>query len=134
MREPMLYLDPVAPDIDKLISKLQVLCERHHLNPLFIPFAIAMDEIVSNIVSYGLHIDLIGLRLRCVDGGIEAEIIDDGMPFNPVQRPDPDIHASVADRDVGGLGIFIVRNLMDSMRYQRQGTINRLRLFKRAPA
>lgn len=48
------------------------------------------------------------------------EVEDNGRPFNPLEAPTPDVNMSVADRPVGGLGIYLVRRVMDGLEYRRQ--------------
>ena len=62
-----------------------------------------------------------------------AEIIDEGEAFNPLERESPDISQGLDDRPVGGLGIHIVKQLMDDVSYQRQDGRNHLRFAKRLP-
>ncbi len=53
---------------------------------------------------------------------------DDGMPFNPLARQAPDTNVALADREIGGLGIHLVRNMFDEVHYERRGSWNVLRL------
>ncbi|MEO3386231.1 ATP-binding protein [Mesorhizobium sp. CAU 1741] len=99
---------------------------------------VALDEIVSNIAKYA-HTDdklhLIDVRLSIVRERVVTEIEDDGVAFDPLQSAEPDLDISVEDRQIGGLGIHLVKNLMDDVAYRRDGTRNRLTLTKnRAPA
>ena len=55
---------------------------------------------------------------------------DDGPEFDPTRLPDPDITAGLSARPVGGLGVFLVRQMMDEVRYERVGESNRLRMTK----
>jgi serine/threonine-protein kinase RsbW len=57
-------------------------------------------------------------------------IEDDGIPFNPLEKKDPEIPAELIDVKIGGLGINIVRKLMDDIRYERKQDKNRLMLKK----
>ena len=56
---------------------------------------------------------------------------DWGVPYNPLEKPDPDITLSAEERNVGGLGIFIVKKTMDSMTYKREYKKNILRIEKK---
>ena len=56
---------------------------------------------------------------------------DDGAPFDPLQAPEPDTSRPVEERPVGGLGILIVRRLMDEITYHRAGGRNRLTMRKK---
>ena len=64
------------------------------------------------------------------DGTLSMEIADNGIAFDPLQLPAPDLHAEIDDRPIGGLGIFLVRELMDSVTYRRDGDWNRLMVTK----
>ena len=56
--------------------------------------------------------------------------VDRGMPFNPLDNKDPDTSLSAEERQIGGLGIFLVKKTMDEMRYERRGDENVLRITK----
>jgi len=64
------------------------------------------------------------------DEGI-LELVDNGPAYNPLERKDPDITLPVEQRPIGGLGIYLIKNLMDSCRYERLDGCNRLTLRKR---
>ena len=86
--------------------------------------AIVMDEIVSNIVrcsgATGFSIGLSNL-----EDGMEMVFTDDGVPFDPTSdsKP-PDITAGIDDRDIGGLGIFMVKKMSKSVKYVREANKN----------
>ncbi len=61
-------------------------------------------------------------------------IEDDGPRFDPLSLPPPDVTASLDERPIGGLGLFLVRQLMDAVSYDRVGARNRLRMTKRVGA
>ncbi len=94
---------------------------------------LALEETVTNIIKYAYNDDtehtiLIHISLSC--GILTAEIEDDGKPFNPLNSPKPDINKPIEDRTIGGLGIHIVRNLMDKIEYRRDRNKNFLILRK----
>lgn len=94
---------------------------------------LALEEVVVNAISYGSdgqHGHRILLNLSQQDHTLSVEIIDNGIPFDPLQKPPPDFESSLEDRPVGGLGVYLVRQMMDSVTYQRDGEWNRLRLTK----
>lgn len=64
---------------------------------------------------------------------IEVRICDRAQPFHPEDAPEPDLNAAAPDRRVGGLGWFLIRQLMDSMAYHSEGGENCLTLVKRLP-
>ncbi|MCJ2177489.1 ATP-binding protein [Novosphingobium album (ex Hu et al. 2023)] len=95
-------------------------------------FMIAFDELVSNILNHG-SAATISARIFLKESEVAAELIDDGDAFDPLSLPDPDTSLSVEDRPIGGLGVHIVRSLMDHVDYSREGNCNRLRFAKNYP-
>lgn len=93
---------------------------------------IAFDEIVSNVLDHGgdSGVPAIEVALAVADGAINVEISDDGRPFDPLSAPPPNTTLPVEDRPIGGLGIHLVRELMDEVSYRREGKRNRLRFSK----
>ena len=86
--------------------------------------AVIIDEIASNIVRCsGATSFTVEVR-----GDRELTISDDGKPFNPLELARPDVNAPLEDRKVGGLGVFIVRELSESVAYERHGGRNVLTL------
>lgn len=89
---------------------------------------IAFDEIVSNIVNYGGG--SIDISISIADGVLRATVSDDGPPFDPLGRPAPDTDADIDDRAVGGLGIHLIREMMDDVAYAYENGRNRLTFRK----
>jgi anti-sigma regulatory factor (Ser/Thr protein kinase) len=93
---------------------------------------VAAEEVLVNICSYA-YPDTAGMvTIRCCrpdDTCLAVEIIDKGAPFNPLQAPDPDLDLSLEERPVGGLGIFMARQLTDEIRYDRKDGCNILTLM-----
>ncbi len=93
---------------------------------------IAADEIFTNIRSYSG-----ATKIRCVfswQGSVATLIFtDDGIPYDPLSNKEPDTSASAQSRAVGGLGIFLVRRLMDNVSYQYQNGLNTLTLELKVP-
>jgi serine/threonine-protein kinase RsbW len=98
---------------------------------------LALDEIVSNIIRHGS-----GSKGSCrisVDvtfdrGWLSIEVVDDGRPFDPVAAAMRKARGSVLNRPSGGLGIRLVKGLMDKMEYSRRGGQNRLRMKRGGPS
>lgn len=99
------------------------------------PFHVAIDEILSNIVKYGLSEEgaegRFEIRLRLEPEALEMVLLDDAAPFNPLEAEPRDTALVAEDRDIGGLGIEIVRRLMDTIEYERVGQQNVLMLRRR---
>ena len=90
---------------------------------------LVLDELLTNIIRYGLPVDEenhIHVRLELHQEHLDILIEDDGIEFNPLQAPEPDLDMPLEQRPIGGLGIFIVRKLASHMHYEREGTTNRL--------
>jgi sigma-B regulation protein RsbU (phosphoserine phosphatase) len=83
---------------------------------------LALEEILTNIISYGYTDNReheIRVRLDMQPGAVRIEVEDEGQPFNPLEAPEADTTKHLEDRAVGGLGIHLVRKLMDRLEYQR---------------
>lgn len=92
-----------------------------------------LDELLSNVISYAYDDDrehTIHIRISIAESGLTLRITDDGRAFNPFEQSDPDTSLSVEDRPIGGLGVHLVKNVMDSASYERQGTTNLVTLTK----
>jgi serine/threonine-protein kinase RsbW len=98
---------------------------------------VALDEMFSNAVRHGYaaagRAGEIELRFGLADGAVELLMLDEAPPFDPLVVREPDTEAGLEERQVGGLGIFLVRRLMDAVEYERSEGKNRLRLVKRLP-
>lgn len=97
------------------------------------PFQVALDEVISNIVRHGKAGAPIQIALRLTGDALEMEISDEAAPFNPLDAPPPDTASPLEGRKVGGLGISLVRQLMDVVEYDRTTGRNRLVLRRRVP-
>ena len=91
---------------------------------------LVLDELVTNSVSYGLpKVAEPELRLRlAVDrDAVVARLEDNGPAFNPFEEaPEPDTSRELEERAIGGLGVFLVKQLADSSAYERVGGWNRI--------
>ena len=94
---------------------------------------ICLDELFTNIVSYGFADDqehIIRFTINLDNKVLIFEIEDDGVAFNPLKKKDPEVPADLMDARIGGLGIHIVRKLMDDIHYQRKRGWNSLTVKK----
>ena len=90
---------------------------------------LAIEEMVTNILKYGYDdtaVHEILLRLEIHPGALRLVIEDDGHEFNPVAAPEPNVNEPVEQRIPGGLGIHLVRKLVEQMDYERCDGRNRL--------
>jgi len=95
---------------------------------------LALDELVTNVVLYGFE-DATGkqvaVRIATKEGELVASVLDEGKPFDPLVVKSPDLNAPLEQRELGGLGIHLVRSLMDSVSYSRDADKNVLTIRKR---
>ena len=94
---------------------------------------IAAEEIFINIASYSYPGGEGEVRVRLTAGPdiFEAEFRDGGTPYDPLARPDPDTSLPVEEREIGGLGIFIVKKLTDHAEYRYENSENILLIRKK---
>ena len=89
--------------------------------------SIAVDEIYSNIINYsGAELATISYEIK--DGRLYMTFTDDGIPYNPLEAEEPDITLSAEERKIGGLGIFMVKKMTESMEYTYEDEKNILSL------
>jgi serine/threonine-protein kinase RsbW len=98
---------------------------------------ICLDELFTNIVSYGFGDNLEHIVKFTLNGDSQFVIInieDDGIPFNPLEKIDSDFPENVECAKIGGLGILIIRKLMDNVSYERRQGKNMLTMKKNIQA
>lgn len=121
-------------EIPRLIGEVRRHAEQHGVpQPIFDMLDIALDEVLSNCVNYGFRdsaLHEIIVEVEVEPGRLTIEIRDDGVPFDPLGVPEPDLEASLEDRQIGGLGMHFVRTLLDDVTYRRSRGWNVLRLTK----
>ena len=95
---------------------------------------VAVEEIFVNIANYAYAPDT-GDAVISVETDTEKKQVlitfkDSGVPYNPLEKEDPDVTLSADERGIGGLGIFMVKKSMDDMRYERKDGCNVLTIVK----
>lgn len=96
---------------------------------------LALDELLTNTISYGYpeggeHEILVSLVLKG-ERELRLEIRDDGKAFNPLEMGEPDTSQDIDERPIGGLGIHLVRQMMDEIEYRREAKQNILVMKKK---
>ena len=121
-------------ELDTLGQSLQQFGEELGLsNKVLFQICLAMEEIVSNIISYGYTDDAvhwIKIAILHEQGILIIRLEDDGIPFDPLWAQEPDCECPVEERKVGNLGIHLCKKVMDDMIYERCGNKNILTLKK----
>jgi sigma-B regulation protein RsbU (phosphoserine phosphatase) len=123
------------PEIPNLAHHVREFGERNNLSERIIhDMNLALEELIANIISYAYEDSMghdITITMNLTDKDLILEVKDDGKPFNPLQAPEPDIEKPLEERKVGGLGIFLIRNLMDTLDYKREEGYNILVIKKK---
>lgn len=95
---------------------------------------LAVEEAVANVMNYAYPKDTVGevrVDASVADGLLTITITDSGTPFDPTQKEDPDINLPAEERPIGGLGILLVKQIMDTVTYQHAEGKNILTLVKK---
>jgi anti-sigma regulatory factor (Ser/Thr protein kinase) len=105
-------------------------------NDLLFRVHLVLEELVLNIIDYGFDDGKDEHDLEVVlvsdDDALTIEITDDGIPFDPLtDAKKPDVDAPLEDRPIGGLGVHLVRTMMDEVTYEREDGKNHLTLVAR---
>ena len=122
-------------ELDKLCQNLEAFGEKFGLSKkLIFEINLALDELFTNIISYGFQDDkehIVKVTLIPENDQLCLCIEDDGKPFNPIEFETPDVSCSVEECKIGGLGIHIMKKLMDEVCYERCDDKNILNLKKK---
>ena len=91
---------------------------------------LAVEEALVNIFNYAYPDGPGEVEVNCKadQDHFLIEIIDSGIPFDMTSLPDPDLTANVEDREIGGLGIYLIKKMVDEVKYGREGGRNILSL------
>jgi sigma-B regulation protein RsbU (phosphoserine phosphatase) len=111
-------------EIERINTEFTTFAEQHDL-PAGIDqkVCIVFDDLLNNIISYGFSDDeehQININISLTPEQLVITVADDGTPFNPFDRVGPDTSLSLEERDIGGLGVLLVTELMDQCSYQRR--------------
>ena len=125
-------------ELDTLCQKLKS-CGAEMALPQKCLFEInlGLDELFTNIISYGFEDDLehqIKFSLAKEKETLVVEVEDDGKPFNPLEAACPELSDDIDSVDIGGLGIHLIKKMMDEIDYQRVRGKNKLVLKKNVTA
>jgi sigma-B regulation protein RsbU (phosphoserine phosphatase) len=103
------------------------------LDDLRRPMNLVFDELLNNVISYAYEDDeehAIEILVELSSDRLAVTVTDDGIPFNPFQGGPPDTSLSIEERQIGGLGIHLVQNVMDEFNYNRRTDKNVVILAK----
>ena len=130
-----LELRPDVSELARLASAFAAFAADHAVPADVVnALQLSLEEVVTNVIVHGYQKTgnkMVHVRLTAGPGELIAEVEDDAPAFDPLARAVPDLDAPLEERPIGGLGIHLVKNLMDNVAYQRDGNRNRLTLTKR---
>lgn len=132
--DKVLVLKNNLSEIHKIEAVIGEFAEEHGLSKeVMFDLNLAIEEAVVNIISYA-HDDNkehnIAVNIAMEEGQLAAKILDDGQPFNPLDKPMPDIEKPIEDRLNSGMGVLLIRELMDNVTHTRVNDKNLLILRK----
>jgi sigma-B regulation protein RsbU (phosphoserine phosphatase) len=133
-KKQLLSIKNRLEDIQIVIDNFEEFAQLAKLEqPFVLKMSIVLDELLANVVRYAFeddHDHLIYLEFVVTDSSFYMTLEDDGVPFDPFNQPPPDTGKGLEERDIGGLGIHIVKSLMDSYSYERLENNNVVKLEK----
>ena len=121
-------LDEVLAFVDGILEELDCPMKTQ------LQMDVAVEELYVNIAHYAYapEIGPAEMRVEVEDGPTLAiTFIDHGIPYDPVAKPDPDVTLSAEERQIGGLGIYMVKKSVDDMTYRREDDSNVLTIRKK---
>ena len=130
-----LNMEAQLDEIERIHAAVNILSKAENWPPeLLFQIQLVLEEIGTNIIKYGKDGEIeteIQITLTSESKSLTMEIEDSGKPFDPLaDAPAPDLDSEVQDRPIGGLGVYLVRELMDEASYRREDGKNKLTLIK----
>jgi sigma-B regulation protein RsbU (phosphoserine phosphatase) len=122
-------------EIPKLQRFMQAVSEHADLDhALSLNLNLALEEAVSNVLLYAYPDAAdkkVDIKAVVLEDRVDFTVSDSGVPFDPTAKADPDLSADLKDRPIGGLGIFLVKRIMDAVSYRREDGKNILSMTKK---
>jgi len=120
-------LAEVADFVDNLVDEWQLPVN------FTVSLNLVLEEVVTNIIFYAFADDkehFIDIKIEKTKGLLQITICDDGREYDPTQKDDPDLTVPIEERSIGGLGILLIKKIMDHVEYRRTDNRNILFLTK----
>lgn len=131
-------LDGSVTELERLAAGVAGFCQLYGFDEsVEFDLNLVLEELFTNTVRHGGLRDqpnAARIRMRAAGQDVEVEYRDRGVAFNPLEAPEPDIHAPLSERRPGGLGIHLVRQIMQDVRYRRADGENELTMVRRMEA
>ena len=121
-------------DLNVLVAKLEQFFEENNTSSISMPMTLILEELYTNTITHGASDGrdvFIEVNLSIDKDELIMIYEDNGIPFNVLELPDPDLTASIENREVGGLGVHYVKTLTDSVEYEYVEKHNVLKMKKK---
>jgi anti-sigma regulatory factor (Ser/Thr protein kinase) len=121
-------------DLNALIYKLEFFFKENNISSILMPTTLILEELFTNTITHGVADGrevFIQVNLNIKKYELIMTYKDNGIPFNVLELPDPDLTSSIENREVGGLGVHYVKTLSDSVEYEYTEKNNVLQIKKR---
>ena len=131
--EKEIIVDSKLENIDTLTQFVESALEPYNPSPkAMMQISVAIDELFSNVVRYSGSSNM-KLILNVNEDVLTATLtfIDEGVEYDPLAKKDPNVKLPAEEREIGGLGIFLVKKTMDGVEYKRDGQQNILKVVKK---
>ena len=129
----IIRFEPIAGKCGMILEQLMASPDMPSDEGLLFKIRLSLEEVVENVVNYAYASGLGWMEAGTERNGdtLTVTLRDGGKPFNPLEKPDPDITLSAEERQIGGLGIFLCKQMMDSVSYRYEDGCNILTLTKK---
>jgi len=121
-------------DLTMLVTKLEKFFEENNISSISMPMTLILEELYTNTITHGASDGrdiFIEVNLGIDKNELVMTYKDNGIPFNVLELPGPDLTASIENREVGGLGVYYVKTLTDSVEYEYLEKQNVLKMKKK---
>ncbi len=128
-------LDAATNQLNALMAFVRKFWSHERLRPEYrTDFELALEELFVNVIMHGTtageRTPRVAVRMEARDGTIEAVFEDDARPFNPLTAKAGVVEGSISERPMGGLGLHLIRQVMDHVEYEHVGGRNRVSIRK----
>ena len=130
----LLTISAEIDEIPKVSAVLEGLMQAHAFSEeAILDTQLAVEEAVTNSIVHGYEgrAGKVTVAFRITRSLAEIQIEDDAAPFNPLSIPEPEIDGDLEERRIGGLGVFLIRQVMDEVVYRHENGRNILSLLKK---
>jgi len=121
-------------DLNMLVNKLELFFEENNISSISMPMTLILEELYTNSITHGASDGrevFIEVNLDIVKDELIMTYKDNGIPFNVLDLPEPDLTGSVETREVGGLGVHYIKTLTDTVEYEYEEKQNVLKMKKK---